>query len=69
VGPLSTAKATLSTTISMSMTGAGFNVHGSCQRALTVRNNVVIDTCTCSDHPGDTAVNVANQIAARVDKQ
>jgi hypothetical protein len=69
VGPLSTAKATLSTTISMSMTGAGFNVHGSCQRALTVRNNVVIDTCTCSDKPGDTAVNVANQIAARVDKQ
>lgn len=69
VAPLSTANATLSTTIAMTMTGPGFNVHGSCQRALTVRNNVAIDTCTCSDNPGDTAVNVANQIAGRVDKQ
>jgi PknH-like extracellular domain len=69
VGPLSTANATLSATISLAMTGAGVNVHGSCQRALTVRNNVAIDTCTCSNNPGDTAVNVANQIAAKVDKQ
>jgi hypothetical protein len=69
VAPLSTANGILSTTITMTMTGPGLNVHGSCQRALTVRNNVVIDTCTCSDNPGDTAVTVANQIAARVDKQ
>jgi hypothetical protein len=69
VGPLSTTNATLSTTLTMTMTGAGINVSGACQRALTVRNNVAIDTCTCSNNPGDTAVSVANRIAAKVDKQ
>jgi hypothetical protein len=37
-----------------------------CGRALLARNNVVVDVNTCSPNPGDTAVNVANQIAARV---
>lgn len=37
-----------------------------CGRALTVRNNVVIDINTCSANPADSAVNIANQIAAKV---
>ena len=41
----------------------------SCQRALTVRNNVVIDTAAYRKDPGNVAVDVANQIAGNVDKQ
>jgi serine/threonine kinase PknH len=38
-----------------------------CQRALTVSNNVVIDVDTCSYHANDpAAVNIAHQIAAKV---
>jgi hypothetical protein len=37
-----------------------------CGRALLARNNVVVDVNTCSPNPADTAVNVANQIGARV---
>jgi hypothetical protein len=37
-----------------------------CGRALLARNNVVVDVNTCSPNPADTAVNVANQIAAKV---
>ena len=37
-----------------------------CGRALSAKNNVVVDVNTCSPSPGDTAVNIANQIAARV---
>jgi hypothetical protein len=41
-----------------------------CQRALTVRNNVAIDVATCGFSPsGGIAVNVAEQIAAKVAKQ
>jgi hypothetical protein len=40
-----------------------------CQRALTVRNNVVIDVDACSKDPGDLAVTIANQIGGKVDKQ
>jgi hypothetical protein len=39
-----------------------------CQRALTVRNNVAIDIVTCSQ-TGSVAVDVAQQIAAKVAKQ
>lgn len=46
--------------------GSGWN----CQRALTVRNNVVIDIETCGSFlPGGSAVDVAQQIAAKVTKQ
>lgn len=41
----------------------------SCQRALTVRNNVVIDVEACRNDPGNVAVEAANQIAGKVDKQ
>jgi hypothetical protein len=37
-----------------------------CGRALAVQNNVVIDVNTCSAAPGDTAMTIANQIAANV---
>ena len=39
-----------------------------CQRALTVSNNVVIDVAACSYPPGDQAVTIAHQIAAKVAK-
>jgi hypothetical protein len=46
--------------------GNGWN----CQRALTVRNNIVIDIETCGSFlPGGSAVDVAQQIAAKVTKQ
>jgi hypothetical protein len=39
----------------------------SCQRALTVRNNVAIDTVTCAYFlAGGSAVDIAQQIAAKV---
>jgi hypothetical protein len=37
-----------------------------CGRALAVRNNVVIDVNTCSVDPKNSAVDIANQIAAKV---
>lgn len=40
-----------------------------CQRALTVRNNVVIDASACRQDPADQAVKVVGQIGAKVDKQ
>jgi hypothetical protein len=41
----------------------------SCQRALTVRNNVVIDTAAYRKDPGNVAVDVAEQIPSNVDTQ
>ncbi|HEU0192019.1 MAG TPA: sensor domain-containing protein [Mycobacterium sp.] len=41
----------------------------SCGRALTARNNVVIDVNTCSADPKDTAAVIAGQIAAKVPVQ
>jgi hypothetical protein len=41
-----------------------------CQRALTVRNNVAIDILTCAfSQSGSPAVDIASQIAAKVAKQ
>ena len=41
-----------------------------CQRALTVRNNVAIDIVTCGyTQPSAVAAGVAQQIAARVTQQ
>jgi hypothetical protein len=37
-----------------------------CGRALALRNNVIIDINTCSANPGDSAVRIADQIAANV---
>jgi hypothetical protein len=69
VGPVSNTNGVLSTTSTISATKNGQTFAQSCQRALTVRNNVAIDTEACRKDPGDVAVNVANQIAGKVDKQ
>ncbi len=37
-----------------------------CGRALAVKNNVVVDANTCSVDPKNSAVDIANQIAAKV---
>jgi serine/threonine kinase PknH len=61
VGPVSNTDGTLSVTHTQE------NTHGwTCQRALTVSNNVAIDIKVCSYHPADSAVNIAHQIAAKV---
>ena len=69
VGPVSNANGVLSTTVGVTLSKGGQSMSQSCQRALTVRNNVVIDTEACRTNPGDAGVNVANQIAGKVDKQ
>ena len=66
VGPISNANGTLNTTATEQNAKApGW----ACGRALATRNNVVIDVNTCSSSPGDSAVNIANQIAAKVQPQ
>lgn len=41
----------------------------SCQRALTVRNNIAIDIVTCAyNETGTSAVDIANQIAGKIAK-
>jgi hypothetical protein len=63
VGPVSNTNGTLST----SATQQNANAPGwSCGRAMAIKNNVVIDINTCSANPADSAVNIANQIAAKV---
>ena len=37
-----------------------------CGRALAVKNNVVVDVNTCSSNPANSAVDIANQIIAKV---
>ncbi|MGH3556924.1 MAG: sensor domain-containing protein [Mycobacterium sp.] len=37
-----------------------------CQRALTVRNNVAVDVLACGYTPGDFGVNIAHKIAVKV---
>ena len=63
VGPISNTNGILSTTATQLNPRAG---GWGCGRALAVRNNVVIDINTCSANPTDSAVNIANQIAAKV---
>jgi len=63
VGQISNANGTLSTTATQQNAGApGWG----CGRALALRNNVIIDINTCSNNPADSAVKIANQIAANV---
>ena len=69
VGPVNNANGILSATSSISATKNGQSFSQNCQRALTVRNNVVIDTEACKQNVGDVAVNVASQLAGKVDKQ
>jgi hypothetical protein len=37
-----------------------------CGRALAVKNNVIVDVNTCSANPANSAVDIANQIVAKV---
>ena len=63
VGPISTANGVLSTTATEQNAAApGWG----CGRALMARNNVIIDINTCSANPADSAITIANQIAANV---
>ena len=66
VGPISNANGILSITATQQNAQApGW----ACGHALAARNNVVIDVNTCSANPADSAVNIANQVAARVQPQ
>jgi hypothetical protein len=69
VGPVSNANGVLSASVSISLTKDGKTIDKSCQRALTVRNNIAIDVDGCRPIPGDVGVDIANQIAGKVDKQ
>ena len=69
VGPVSNANGVVSTIVSVTLGKGGDTMSQTCQRALTVRNNVVIDTEACRKDPGDAGVNAAKQIAGKVDKQ
>jgi hypothetical protein len=68
VGAVSNAGGTLSVTVALTATQNGTPMSASCQRVLTVRNNVVIDVEACRKDPGNGAANIAGQIAGRVDK-
>jgi hypothetical protein len=63
VGQISNANGTLSTTATQQNASApGWG----CGRALALRNNVIIDINTCSANPADSALRIAEQIAANV---
>jgi hypothetical protein len=68
VGQVDNANGILSTTVNLTINGTGGNVTMPCQRALTVRNNVVIDVDACRKDVGDLGVSIANQIAGKVGK-
>ena len=61
VGPVSNTNGTLSATETREG-GQGWT----CQRALTVSNNVAIDITACTYNQANGAVNIARQIAAKV---
>jgi hypothetical protein len=64
VAAISNANGVLSTTSTLQDPPAtGWKA---CGRALTAKNNVVIDVNTCSVDPKNSAVDIANQIAAKV---
>ena len=63
VGQISSANATLSIVATQQNAAApGWG----CGRALAHRNNIIIDINTCSANPADSAVKIADQIAANV---
>jgi hypothetical protein len=60
VGQISNANATLSTVATQQNAGApGWG----CGRALSLRNNVIVDINACSANPADSASKIAGQIA------
>lgn len=70
VGPVSNANGMLSTTLTMTLRDNGNALLTmTCQRALTVRNNVAIDVGAVRKDPVDLATKLAGQLAGRVEKQ
>jgi PknH-like extracellular domain len=71
IGPFSTANGILSVsqTATMTMAGQPDAITISAQRALTARNNVVVDVVLMRKDPADFGVKVAAQIAGKIDKQ
>jgi len=64
VGAISNTNGVLSTITSLqNPPSTGWKA---CGRALTAKNNVIIDVNTCSVEPKNTAVDIAKQIAAKV---
>ena len=63
VGPISDDNGALSTTSTQQQAKAG---GWACGRALAVKNNVIVDVNTCSANPANSAVDIANQIVAKV---
>lgn len=63
VGPISDDNDVLSTIATQQEAKAG---GWACGRALAVKNNVVVDVNTCSPNPANSAVDIANQIVAKV---
>jgi serine/threonine-protein kinase len=64
VGPVSNTNGTLSATVTGISARNGRS--GTCERALTVTNNVAVDIDACGENPSGAAVNIADQIAAKV---
>ena len=63
VGSISNDNGILSTVAAQDNAKAG---GWACGRALVIRNNIIVDVNTCSPNPGNSAVDIANQIAAKV---
>jgi hypothetical protein len=63
VAPISDANGALSTISTQQQAKAG---GWACGRALAVKNNVIVDVNTCSANPASSAVDIANQIVAKV---
>jgi hypothetical protein len=63
VAPISDANDALSTISTQQEAKAG---GWACGRALAVKNNVIVDVNTCSANPASSAVDIANQIVAKV---
>jgi hypothetical protein len=63
VGPISDTDGALSTIATQQNARAG---GWACGRALAIKNNVIVDVNTCSPDPKNSAVDIANQIAAKV---
>lgn len=66
VGQVSNANSTLTSSITAVMSKNGKSLTTACQRALTVRDNIVIDASGCRKDPGDLAARVVAQIAGKV---
>jgi hypothetical protein len=63
VGPISDSNGALSTISTQQAARTG---GWACGRALAVKNNVIVDVNTCSANPANSAVDIANQIVAKV---